>query len=220
MSQLSTLFGLLLIVFPIAVTLLGLQQDKGRVTIWIKTAKISLPKYTTSSSWHWSLNMTFMGMIGGVPGLVLFISYTVLSTDTVLLIILALSAAGLYIWRTLLKTKVLDLKMYLLYCVFGWGIWGTNLILGLNYFIPIETGREETHYIASMELKRVRTKSGSGEVWAYKLELDDHSYASAWWFLTYNAYTAPDDLRPEKQLHMTVRRGIFGMVTLKDYSFH
>lgn len=71
------------------------------------------------SSWHWTLTFLLLGIIAGIPGLIIISSKTLVSIETLLNIIVISATLGFLLQIRLWLKKKISLEIFIFYNLFG-----------------------------------------------------------------------------------------------------
>lgn len=108
------------------------EYDYGFFTRYFDKKYYASLKYY---KWHWAYSILLYGIFAGIIFLIIISGSTNIHASQCFKGIMILSVLGLLQVRHLLLSKVMELRFYLFYCVFGVGVNGMVLFLSLNFLL-------------------------------------------------------------------------------------
>ncbi|MFM7024359.1 MAG: hypothetical protein ACKOXB_15410 [Flavobacteriales bacterium] len=139
-----------------------------RTTEPVTARKVAAPKTQQKSTWHWSLSLTLAFFFGGSIITLAFRTITIISWTMILLSIVSiggLAAVAQLSWFKKLRKKnnegdhlMVGKQLYFAYNFFGIGVFGTALILTLNFVA--KNGEPEIEMYQILGLDKDYTTTG------------------------------------------------------------
>lgn len=174
----------------------------------LKSGTFTPVKKATHDSWHWSLTILLTALFLGIPLFIWMLSFTEISTNGAILMILGIGTLNLFSWPYFRERDILNTMIFGVYSYVGVGIWLSVLLFALNYTIPVTPVTTEYYRIVGCSTRKAKTDS-----WTRFTLLGNGLESSP---LLRTFYREP--CSSGKQLRMDFRTGIFGMRTMRSYS--
>jgi Mlc titration factor MtfA (ptsG expression regulator) len=168
-----------------------------------------LQRFIKAKGIYVAMITTVLGLFIGLPLLFWFASVTVISIGIIMLLIFGCGALGLIQWKYVKDYLDMEYHQFSMYAFTGFGMCFINLILFLNYIIPVKT------YTETYPVSRVGYHNQSYEV----ILAGDYSSALEGSLGTYfnDHYTSSSS---PKTITVTFDKGLFGFDIISNCKFN
>jgi MtfA peptidase len=178
----------------------------------IPSAKAIKPSYKYNS-WHWSLSLLLVGLVGGVLSVIFFSYHLILPFSFYFISFFIVGVIGLLQKRYFQEHNILTGSFFLLYSFVGFGVTIVTVLLWINFFIPITstTHRETLHITGYSRVSGYSTNN-------IGFELHIHGKGDGW----YNSNMLFVDHLPkeeENNVTFTYQYGLLGIKIFQGYNY-
>jgi len=167
-----------------------------------------LQKFIRSKGIYITMTTTALGLFVGIPLLFWFTSVTVISLSSIMLLIFACGVLGLIQWKYVRDYLDMEYRHFAMYAFSGFGMCFINLILLLNYVIPVKT------YTQTYDIAIARHNN------AFEVNLKDNDNIALErslniYFNEHYRFTPSS-----KNISVTFDKGVFGFDSIRDCKFN
>lgn len=174
-----------------------------------RTKETFLQKFIRSNGVYIAMAATVLGLFIGIPLLFWFASVTVISIGVIMILIFVCGALGLIQWKYAREYIDMEYRHFAMYAFSGFGLCLINLILLLNYTIPITT-YTQTYNIAEVGF------NSSG----YEVILIDNNDAALETSLGIYFNEHFEELPQSQNISVTFDKGLFGFDIIRACEFN
>lgn len=168
-----------------------------------------IQKFIRSKGVYIAMIATVLGLFIGIPLLFWLASVTVINLGIIMLLIFGCGALGLIQWKYAREYLDMEYRHFAMYAFSGFGMCLINLILLLNYTIPIST-YTQTYTIAQVGY------NSSG----YEVSLTDNDNVALEESLS-NYFNVHFEEAPAlKNISITFDKGLFGFDIIRNCEFN
>ncbi|MGQ0828036.1 MAG: hypothetical protein ACT4ON_06550 [Bacteroidota bacterium] len=168
-----------------------------------------LQKFIRSKGIYIAMAATVLGLFVGIPLLFWFASVTVINLGIIMLLIFGCGALGLIQWKYAREYLDMEYRHFAMYAFTGFGMCLINLILLLNYTIPVST------YTQTYNIDKVGF-NGSG----FEVSLTDNDNLALEGNLG-NYFNEHFNQAPvSKNISVTFDKGLFGFDIIRACEFN
>jgi len=171
--------------------------------------KTSLQKFIRSKGIYIAMTATVLGLFVGIRLLFWLASITVISLGVIMLLIFACGALGLIQWKYVRVHLDMEYRHFAMYAFSGFGMCLVNLILLLNYTIPINT------YTQAYTIAEVGYNS-----MGYEVSLTDNDNDALEKSLSHYFNAHFEEAPALKNISITFDKGLFGFDIIRTCEFN
>ena len=192
---------------PTSLTPLHVTDDVSDENTYVAEKK--LHRFIRTKGIYIAMVNTVLGLFIGLPLLFWFASVTVISIGVIMFLIFGCGVLGLVQWNYVKDHLDMEYHQFSMYAFTGFGMCLINLILFLNYMVPVKT------YTETYGISKIGYHNQNYEV----ILAGDHSSALEESLSTYFNDHYPSGPSP-KTIVVTFDMGLFGFDIIRDCKFN